>query len=387
MRFYRAGSNKGDFEAGIQLALTRLLTGPDFLFRVEREPADVAPATVYRINGFELASRLSFFLWSSIPDEQLLDPGTRTRLTEPAILEEQVYRMLSDTRSRALVKNFAAQWLYLRNLRDVAVDPIAFPEFDENLRDAFQQETELFIESQLRDDRSVLDLLTANYTFINERLARHYGIRNIYGNDFRRVTFGADERGGLLSQGSVLTVTSYPTRTSPVLRGKWVLENILGTPPPPPPPNVADLPDRGRGGQPASVRERLEQHRKNPACAGCHASMDPLGFALENFDLVGRWRLADENGDPINASGVLPSGRELSGWVALRRFLQSEPEQFVRTVTEKLLTYALGRQLESYDQPAIRKIIRDAKASDYRWSAIILGVVKSAPFQKRRSAS
>jgi hypothetical protein len=388
--FYKAGRREGGFNAGIQLALERILASPDFLFRVEYDPMNVAQGTSYRLSDLELASRLSFFLWSSIPDEELLDLAARGRLHAPTVLEQQVKRMLADARSKgSLVDNFASQWLHLRELRGVAPDPrLFFPEFDENLREAFQRETELFVDSQLREDRSVVDLLTANYTFVNERLARHYQIPNVYGNYFRRVTFGSnDQRGGLLGHGSLLTVTSYPNRTSPVLRGKWLLENILGTPPPEPPPNVPGLPDRGEGGKPASVRERLEQHRKNPVCAACHAPMDPLGFALENFDAIGRWRSTSEAGTPIDASGALPGGAQFSGLAGLRIILSDRREQFVRTVAEKLLAYALGRGLEYYDMPALRAVVREAAPKDYRWSSLILGIVKSPPFQMRRSRS
>jgi hypothetical protein len=292
--------------------------------------------------------------------------------------------MLADARSDALVSNFAAQWLFLRNLRVVAPDVNAFPEFDDNLRQAFQRETELFLGSQIREDRSVTDLLAADYTFVNERLARHYGIPNVYGSRFRRVTLVDEQRRGLLGQGSILTVTSYATRTSPVVRGKWLLENILGAPPPPPPPNVPELVEDDAGGQPASVRERMEQHRRNPVCASCHSTIDPLGFALENFDAIGKWRATGQDGEPIDASGTLPDGRAFVGPVGLRDLLLSRREEFVSTATEKLLTYALGRGLEYYDAPAVRAIMRDAAPNEYRWSSIILGIAKSTPFQMRR---
>jgi mono/diheme cytochrome c family protein len=380
---YRSGREREDFDGGIELALRRILVSPEFLFRIERDPANVAPGAPYALGDLELASRLSFFLWSSIPDDELLSAAERGKLKDPAALAQQVKRMLVDPRSTSLVTNFAGQWLYLRNMRTHAPDPSAFPDFDDNLREGFQRETELFIEALLRDDRSILDLLTANFTFLNERLARHYGIAGIYGSHFRRVTFDDDSRGGLLGQGSVLTVTSYPTRTSPVLRGKWLLENILGTPPPPPPPNVPALKDTGESGKPASVRERMEVHRKNPVCASCHARMDPLGFALENFDGVGRWRTTDEGDTSIDASGVLPDGTTFQGVAGLRKALLAHRDEFASTVAEKLLTYALGRGLEYYDQPAVRRIVKDAAADDYRWSSVILGVVKSAPFQMR----
>jgi hypothetical protein len=380
-----ARGRSGDFEAGIELALRAILVGPSFLFRIERDPANVATANAYHISDLELASRLSFFLWSSIPDDQLLEVAERGKLHEPAILEQQVRRMLADSRSTALVTNFAGQWLYLRNVRTVNPSNKGFPDFDDSLREAFQRETDLFMESQMRDDRSVVELLTANYTFLNEQLARHYDIPNVYGSHFRRVTFSDGRRGGLLGQASVLTVTSYPTRTSPTRRGKWMLENILGTPPPPPPPNVPALMENGAEGKPASVRERLEQHRKNPVCASCHARMDPLGFALENFDAIGKWRTVNNDDDvPIDSSGVFPDGTKLQGLADLRKALVNYREEFIRTFTERLLTYALGRGVESYDAPAIRAIMRQAASGDYRWSAIIRGVVASAPFQMRR---
>jgi mono/diheme cytochrome c family protein len=384
--FYREGRNTGGFEAGIELALRRALVSSKFLFRMEHDPVNEAPGTVHRISDLELASRLSFFLWSSIPDEELLDLASRGKLGDPAVLERQVRRMLDDPRAESLVTNFAGQWLYLRNIQKVTPDPETFPEFDENLRRAFQRETELFLESMLREDRSALDLLNADYTFLNERLARHYGIPNIYGSQFRRVTLADENRKGLIGQGSILTVTSYASRTSPTLRGKWLLDNILGSPPPAPPNNVPSLPDRGQDGKILSVRQLMEQHRANPACAGCHAQMDPLGFALENFDAIGRWRTTSGAANtPIDASGVLPDGAKFNGPAELRKILLDRREEFVRTVTDKLLTYALGRGIEYYDAPAVRKIVREAAPGDYRWSALILGVVKSTPFQMRRS--
>ncbi|HEY2980398.1 MAG TPA: DUF1592 domain-containing protein [Anaerolineales bacterium] len=387
---YRAGrglkSQGASFEAGIGMALRRMLVSPDFLFRVERDPTNVAPGAAYRISDLELASRLSFFLWSSIPDEELLSLAERGKLKSNEVLEQQVRRMFADPRSQALVDNFAGQWLYLRNMQKVVPDPEAFPEFDENLREAFRQETELFLESMLREDRSVLDLLNADYTFVNERLARHYGIPDIYGSHFRRVTLSDEARRGLVGQGSILTVTSYATRTSPTLRGKWLLENILGTPPPPPPNNVPSLKDRGEDGRILSVREQMEQHRKNPACSGCHARMDPLGFALENFDAIGRWRTSSGAGNtPIDSSGVLPDGTKFQGPAELRKILLDRREEMITTATGKLLTYALGRGMEYYDAPAVRKIVREAAPSGYRWSSLILGIVRSAPFQMRRS--
>jgi hypothetical protein len=360
------------------------LVGPEFLFRVERDPANLAPNTVYRLSDLELASRLSFFLWSSIPDDPLLDLAQRGNLKDPAVLEQQVRRMLSDPRSKMLVTSFAGQWLYLRNIGASRPDPELFTEFDENLREAFRQETELFIGSALREDQSVLRLLDADYTFVNERLARHYGIPNIYGSHFRRVTLGPelDARRGLLGQGSLLTVTSYANRTSVVLRGKWVLENLLGAPPPPPPGAVPPLEASGAIDA-LPLRELMERHRASPVCKSCHAPMDPLGFALENFDAIGRWRPADA-GAPIDASAVLPDGTAFDGPAGLRKVLLRRPEQFVNTVAERMLTYAVGRGLEYYDAPAIRQIVREAAGDDYRWSSLILAIIKSTPFQMRR---
>ena len=383
--FYKAGHNKGGFEAGIGTALRRILVGPEFLYRVERDPENVAPDTPYRISDLELASRLSFFLWSSLPDDQLLELAEAGKLKDPEVLEQQIRRLLGDWRSKALVSNFAGQWLQLRNLRSINPDSEAFPSFDYNLRDAFRQETELFFESLLRENRSVLELLSADYTFVNERLARHYRIPNVYGSHFRRVKLSQEERRGLLGKGSILAVTSYANRTSPVLRGKWVLENILGTPPPPPPPNIPDLVESGEDGKALSMREAMERHRANPVCASCHKVMDPLGFALENFDGIGGWRTTDA-GAPIDSSGVLPDGTPFEGPAELQAvLLSSKREEFVTTVTERLLIYALGRGVEHYDAPAIRGIIREAAANDYRWSSLISGVVKSTPFQMRRS--
>ena len=383
--FYHAGRREGSFDAGIQRAIELILVDPEFLFRLERDPAGLAPATAYRLSDVELASRLSFFLWGSIPDDELLDVAAAGRLGDPAVLERQVRRMLADERSSVLVSSFAAQWLHLRRLRSVTPDVNAFPAFDDNLREALVRETELFLESQLRDDHSVVDLLTADYTFVNERLARHYGIPNVYGSRFRRVTWSDEKRRGLLGQGSILTVTSLATRTSPVVRGKWILENILGTPPPLPPPNVPPLAETGEGGQPpASMRERMEQHRANPVCASCHTRMDPLGFALENFDAVGKWRETEAD-TPIDASGTLPDGTAFDGLPELRDVLVARRAEFVTTVTTKLLTYALGRGVEYYDRPAIRAIVREAELGDYRWSSLILGIARSQPFQMRRS--
>ena len=385
MRVYEVGRSEGSYETGIQAALERILAGPEFLFHIERDPAGIAPDTAYRISDLELASRLSSFLWSSIPDDQLLNLAERGRLKDPVILEQQVRRMLDDARSRSLVTNFASQWLYLRNLGSKTPDPKLFPEFDETLRQAFEDETELFLESTLREDQSVLRLLDAKYTFLNERLARHYGIPNVYGSHFRRVTLGPefDARRGLLGHGSLLTVNSYANRTSVVLRGKWLLENLLGAPPPPPPPNVPALDEGGSDGKPLALRQLMEKHRRNPACAGCHASIDPLGFALENFDAIGRWRTTDA-GTPVDSTGVLPDGIPLEGPAGLRNVLLSRPEEFAAVFAEKMLVYALGRRVEYYDFPAIRTIVREAARQDYRWSSLVLATAKSMPFQMKR---
>ena len=385
LAIYRKGKDDGGFEGGIRWALETILVDPDFLFRIERDPAKTAAGTVYRISDIELASRLSFFLWSTIPDDELLNLAIAGKLRDTAVLERQVRRMLSDDRSRALLTNFFGQWLYVRNVATVSPDPKAFPNFDDSLRRAFQRETELFLGSQLAGDRPLLELLTANYTFVNERLARHYGIPKIYGSHFRRVALTDDRRAGLLGQGSILMVTSYANRTSPVVRGKWVLENLLGVPPPPPPANVPPFPENDGTGQPRSVRERLEQHRKNPTCAACHSQLDPLGFAFENFDGVGQWRTTDA-GSPIDASGVLPNGMKFTGPAEFRQVLLSQREAFLTTLTQKLLTYALGRGVEYYDMPAVRRIVADAGGNTARWSALILSVARSMPFQKRSAA-
>jgi hypothetical protein len=384
MKFYRQARAEGDFDAGIELALAGVLVSPEFLFRIEHDPAGVARQSAYPIGDLELASRLSFFLWSSIPDDELLDAAARGDLKTPDELEKQVHRMLADARSQAMVTNFAAQWLHLRNLDAVSPDLRLFPDFDDNLRRAFRRETELLFESVLREDRSVLDLLQADHTFLNERLAKHYGIPHVYGSRFRRVSLSDEsQRGGLLRQGSVLTVTSYATRTSPVIRGKWILENLLGMPPPPPPPDVPALTDNTVSAS-LSVRQRLAEHRANPACAGCHRVIDPVGFALENYDAVGRWRTR-EVGEPIDASGGLPDGTEFADAAGLEQGLLKHPEFYVDTLAEKLLTFALGRGVEPDDGPAIRKIVRQARAQDFRLSALIMGVVTSTPFQMRTS--
>jgi hypothetical protein len=376
------GGAKADFEGGIQAAIEAMLVSPEFLFRIERDPVETAKA--YRITDVELASRLSFFLWSTIPDAELLDVAERGRLSDPAVLERQVRRMLDDPRADALVSNFAGQWLQLRNVETVKPDPVIFP-FDEALRRAFLTETELFVSSLVREDRSLLDLISADYTFVNQRLAEHYGIPRIYGSQFRRVTLPAGHRRGLLGQGSVLTVTSYPNRTSVVQRGKWVLENLLGTPPPPPPMDVPEL-KAAPHGKVLSMREQMETHRANPTCAACHARMDPIGFALENYDGVGRWREEDA-GAPIDASGKLPDGTAFSGPAGLNELLLTKYRaDFVRTAVEKLLTYALGRGVDYHDYPTIRSIDRDAARDNYRISSLILAIVKSTPFQMRRGS-
>ena len=380
--FYETRQRTDGFEGGIQFAIQRLLADPEFIFRIERDPEDATPGDSYPISDVTLASRLSFFLWSTLPDETLLQLAVEGKLSNPTVLKQQALRMLDDPRASALVDNFVGQWLLLRNIPNVTPDPNLFPTFDENLREAFRQESELFVESILRDDRSVVDLLNANYTFVNERLAAHYDIPGVYGNRFRKVTLGNERRGGLLAHGGLLTVTSYPNRTSPVLRGKWVLENLLGAPPPAPPPDVPPFPDRDQDGQPATVRQLMEQHRANPVCAGCHAPMDPLGFALENFDAIGAWRATDTHSQ-IDASGTMPTGVTFDGLPGLRALLVNDPESLVSTLTEKLLAYALGRGLEYFDYPTVRQITRDAAAADYRWSSLVLGIIESPPFLMR----
>jgi hypothetical protein len=384
--FYKTARADGDFDAGIRAGLERLLVSPDFLFRIEADPDKVAPGAAYRLSDVELASRLSFFLWSSIPDDELLDVAIRGRLQDTAVFDQQVRRLFADPRAReALVGNFFGQWLQTRNVWLLTPDANRkFPWFDDNLRTAFVKETELFLDDQLKGDRSIVELLIANYSFLNEQLARHYGMPGVYGSHFRRVTLMDENRWGLLGKASVLAVTSYPTRTSPTLRGKWLLENILAAPVPPPPPNVNTTLEEATSGSPTSVREMLEQHRTNPVCASCHSRMDPLGFSLEHFDAVGQWRTTD-GGTPINAAGVLLDGTKVDGPSALRRALVAQQEQFVRTVTGKLLTYAVGREMEYFDAPAIRSIVRTAEADNYRWSSTILAIVKSTPFQMRRS--
>jgi hypothetical protein len=386
LKFFDQGRRDGQsFDAGIQLALERLLVDPDFLLRVYRDQAHAKDAS-YRLSDLEVASRLSFFLWSSIPDDHLLDLAESKQLTRPATLDREVRRMLADPRAtRALVDGFAAQWLNLRRVSEVVVDPDRYPTYDESLLQAFERETELFIANNLREDRGVTELLNANYTFVNERLARHYGISGIYGSRFRRVALpNAAQRGGLLSHGSILATTSYPDRTSPVLRGKFLLNNILGLPSPPPPAGVdTNLAEVKPNVTPPTIRERLAQHRTNPSCASCHSVIDPLGFALEHYDAIGAWRTTDESGRPVDAAASTLSGAKLDGLTGLRTLLLDQPEQFPRTVTEKLMAYALGRRLEYYDRPAVRAIVRDAASNDYRWSALIAGIVKSPAFLMR----
>ena len=384
--FYEAGRAAGGFEAGIEAALWRLLASPKFLFRFEFDPPDAAPGDAYLLGDLELASRLSFFLWSSIPDEPLLAAAERGELRRPGGLERQVRRMLADPRAAALVDNFAGQWLYLRNLQHIVPEPRRFRNFDNNLRRAFRRETELLFASIVAEDRSVLELLDADYTFVNERLARHYGIPGVRGSHFRRVAVTDEHRRGLLGHGSILTVTSYANRTSPVLRGKWVLENLLGAPPPPPPADVPDLPEEDGSGPGLTMRERLAAHRANPVCASCHATMDPIGFGLENFDAVGAWRQS-ENGAPIDASGTLPNGAAFDGPAELRAALLARPETFVRALTAKLATYALGRGVEPFDAPAIRAILAEAAGSRYSFSSLVLGIARSVPFRMREAAA
>lgn len=385
LKFYKEARAAGGFDAGIEMGLRAILVSPEFLFRVERDPAGAVPGAPYRISDTELATRLSFFLWSSIPDAELLDLAIAGKLRAPGVLEKQVRRMIADPRSKVLATNFAGQWLYLRNLASASPDMRIFPDFDDNLRQSLRQETEMFFDAVMREDRGALDLIKSDFTFVNERLARHYGIPNVYGSRFRRIALPEGlARGGLLAHGSVLTVTSYATRTSPVIRGKWIMENLLGVVPPAPPPAVPALKDNGNGGRFLTMRERLAQHRDNPACSGCHQLMDPAGFALENFDAVGRWRAREES-TPIDAAGGLPDGSKFDGLPGLQKALLDRPELFTTTLTEKLMTYALGRGVAYHDAPAIRKIVRDAQARDFRFSSFIIGIVESTPFQMRRS--
>jgi len=377
--FYKAGRAEEGFDGGIRRGLERILAAPSFLFRVEREPANVVAGAAYRLSDLEIASRLSFFLWSSLPDDELISVAAAGKLKDRTVLEHEVQRMLRDPRSRALVDNFASRWLELSKLAGAVPDTDLYSEFDENLRDAMRQETQLFIGDQLQQDRNVTELLTANYSFLNERLAKHYEVPNVYGNQFRRVTFDDPRRGGLLGQGSILTVTSYANRTSVVMRGRWVLANLLGAPPPPPPPDVPALKEAGVDGQPRSLRDRMEQHRKNPVCASCHQRMDPIGFSLENFDADGKWRTVAD-GASIDTAASLPDGTRFDGVTGLRTLIVGHKDDFVRTLVSKMLAYAIGRGLEYYDQPVVRQIAREAAAGDDRWSSIITSIVNSTPF-------
>jgi uncharacterized protein DUF1592/uncharacterized protein DUF1588/uncharacterized protein DUF1587/uncharacterized protein DUF1585/uncharacterized protein DUF1595 len=381
MALYKQGAAAGGFEQGVRLALQKILVSPDFVFRVELDPADAAPGSVRQVSDIELASRLSFFLWSSVPDEELQTAAESGKLRDPSVLEAQVRRMLTDARAQALVKNFAGQWLFMRNIPAVQPDPAAFPTWDENLREAMLKETELWLESQMREDRNVVDLLRTDYTFVNQRLAEHYGIKGIWGNEFRRVTLEDPRRQGLLGQASIMAVTSYANRTAPTNRGKWVLEQLLGTPPPPPPPNVPFLKEDAAHGK-MTMRQRMEEHRTAPQCAVCHKIMDPIGFALDNLDGIGKWRDlgGDEGTEPIDSSGVLPDGTTFDGPTGLRDVLVSRHDLFVENFVERLLTYAIGRGVEEYDRPIIRRIAREAAPGD-KWSTIILSIVKSKPFQ------
>ena len=380
LTFYRSGSAQGGFEEGVRAAIERMLVSFNFLFRIEVPPLRAVAGRAYPLNDFDLASRLSFFLWSSVPDDQLLTLALRGKLSEPATLDQQVRRMLADPRSRALADNFAGQWLMMRKASTFQPDLIVYPDFDENLRNAFVTEAQLFVDSQLRADHSVVDLVTADYSFLNERLARHYGVPGIYGERFRRVTFTDGVRGGVLGLGGLLMVTSYPDRTAPVSRGLWVLDALLGMPPPPPPGNVPDLEEAGEDGRKRSMREQMEMHRRNPACASCHVRMDPLGFAMEEFDAIGKRRTSSA-GMPIDASAQFPDGTAIDGLRGVRSLVASRRDLYVETFTAKLMTYALGRLVDYRDQPAIRKIVRDAAAQEYRWSAIISGIARSAPFR------
>jgi len=385
MRFFRMGrQDGGTFDAGVQLALKSMLVSPNFLFRMEQAglPAKVGEMSVERVTDLDLASRLSFFLWSSLPDNELLTLATQKKLREPAVLRAQVKRMLADSKSRALVSNFAGQWLHLRNLSQIKPDPDKFPEFDPELRESLGRETELFFEAVMREDRSVVDFLDGPFSYLNERLAKYYGIKGVEGSRFRRVALTGDQRSGVLTQGSILTVSSYPTRTSPVIRGKWILENFLAAPPPPPPPNVPELKTEEIGAT-ASMRQQLEQHRANPACASCHARMDVIGFSLENYDAIGRWRTQDGK-FPIDASGTL-NGVQLNGPADLKALLRSRQDEFIGCLTEKLLTYGLGRGLERADKPVVRSISRNLARDDYRFSSLVMGIVESLPFQMRRA--
>ena len=382
--FFNQGREQGgSFDEGIQFALEFILSDPDFLIRSYQSPPNLSSGRIFDLTQLELASRLSFFLWSSAPDEDLLRMAETDGLSDPLAFEQQVRRMISDEKGiKTLVEDFSAQWLNLRRLEEVNINTVLFPEYDVSLLEAFENETQMFVGETLKNDLSVIELLDAEYTFVNERLANHYGVEGIYGSRFRKANLpDTEKRGGLLGHGALLTVTSYPGRTSPVLRGKWLLDNLLGTPPPPPPPNVPILPESEAGQIPASIRERLAQHREDPICASCHVVIDPLGFALENFDVIGKWRDFDEVGNPVDPKGSYPGGVEFAGFTDLREWMLNRPDQFAHTLTEKLMTYALGRRIEYYDQPIIREIVRNAAKSDYRWSSIILGIVNSPAFR------
>ena len=383
VEFFDEGRKNGGFDAGIEQGLARVLVDPRFVFRLEREPATAADGKPYRVSDLELASRLSFFLWSSIPDDELLDVATKGTLHQPAVLEQQTRRMLADPRASALVTNFGGQWLYLRELKNARPEGAGFTE---NLRQSMRRETEMLLESIAREDRSVIDLLNADYTFVDETLAKHYGIPNVRGSRFRRVAIADEARRGLLGQGSFLLVTSVANRTSPVSRGKWVLENLMGVPPPLPPPNVPAIDESPEAAKASSLRQKMEIHRGNPTCAACHRIMDPIGFTLENFDLVGRWRTRDGNA-PIDATSQLFDGTPLDGPVSLRKALLARSDVFVRTATEKLMTYGTGRALKYYDMPVVRQVVRDAAKNDYRFSSLVLGIVKSDPFQMKMKAT
>jgi hypothetical protein len=387
MSFYAAGRKGGNFERGIQLALQRMLASAKFALRVERDPANAKPGSVYPLNSLDLASRLSFFLWSSIPDDELLRVAEQGKLRTPLVLRQQLRRMLADSKSEALVTNFAGQWLYLRNLKNMVPLSTEFVDFDDNLRRAFEQEAELFFASIMRENRTVLDLMDANYTFVNERLAKHYNIPGVYGSHYRRVTLTDEARRGLLGKGAILMVTSHTDRTSPVVRGKWVLDNLLGAPPPPMPANVPPLDENGQqAGRVLTMRERMEVHRRNPVCANCHKIMDPIGLAMENFDAVGSWRTREggTHGTAIDASGVLLDGTKVDGIVSLRQALMRNPEIFVGTFVEKMMTYALGRGVAATDMPTVRQIVRDGAARNYRFASMVEGIVNSPAFQMRR---
>jgi hypothetical protein len=382
MQFYNEGRQIGTFDAGVESALIALLSSSKFLYRIELPPANAKPGSIYQLSGLELASRLSFFLWSTLPDEELLASGEQGRLTDPKVLEQQVRRMLADPRSKTLTTNFAFEWLKVRDMDKLDPDPYVYPGFDEPLRNAFRREMELFVDSVFREDRSVVDLLSADYTFVNERLAAHYGVDNIRGDQFRRVTLTDPNRFGLLGKGAVLMVTAYPNRTSPVLRGAYILENLLGTPPSPPPPNVEAFKENKEGEKPKTIREIMETHRANPTCNACHGVMDPLGFSLENFDTIATYRSMDRfTRTKIDTSGKLVDGTAVNGPSDLRKALLTRPEQFAQTFTEKMTMYALGRGIEAFDMPSVRKIVRDSKRDNYKFSSIVMGIVRAPAFQ------